>query len=149
MDHLNDLVEQPSWWKRNWKWALPAGGCLTIIVLGIVLVVGGAFAFASKIKTATGTDQALIIAQENPTLIEILGEPIESDGFGNLNIAIKNGEKTTNVTVPIKGPKGIGTIHMSSTGGDNNRTYEIFNVTIDGSDEVVELSKESLSKIGS
>ena len=149
MDNQNELIERPSWWKRNWKWALPAGGCLTIVIVGIIMLVGGVFAFANKVKTATGTDQALIIAQQNPALIEILGEPIESDGFGSFNISIKNGERTSNSTLPIKGPKGTGTIHVSSKGEDENRTYEVFNVTIDGSDEIVELSTKAISETGS
>lgn len=149
MDNQNELIERPSWWKRNWKWALPAGGCLTIIIVGIIMLVGGVFAFANKVKTATGTDQALIIAQQNPVLIEILGEPIESDGFGSFNISIKNEERTSNSTLPIKGPKGTGTIHIISKGQDENRTYEVFNVTIDGSEEVVELSPDSIIDAGS
>ena len=73
MDTQNELIQQPSWWKRNWKWALPVGGCLTSIIVGIILLVGGAFAFANKVKTEIGNDQALIEAQANPELIEILG----------------------------------------------------------------------------
>ena len=33
----NELVPQPSWWKRNLKWVVPVGGCLTLIVGAIIL----------------------------------------------------------------------------------------------------------------
>lgn len=140
MDNQNELIEHPSWWKRNWKWAVPVGGCLTTVIVGIVLIVGGAFAFANKIQTASGSDQALIQAQSNQELITILGEPIESDGFGSFNVSIDNGVKTSNATKPIKGPNGKATINLSTHEEDDQIIYDVYNVTINGSDQVIELS---------
>jgi len=137
----NEIIEQPSWWKRNWKWALPVGGCLTVIILGIVLVVGGAFAFMSKVKTASGSDAALLAAQKNQEVIAILGEPIESNGFGSFNISYKNSTKTADASTPIKGPNGTATIYISTTGDDDDLVYEIYNVTIDDTGEIIELDR--------
>ncbi|WP_339845616.1 cytochrome c oxidase assembly factor Coa1 family protein [uncultured Dokdonia sp.] len=139
MDNQNELIERPSWWKRNWKWAVPAGGCLTIIIIAVVLIVGGAFAFANKIKTASGSDEALIQVQSNKEVIAVLGTPIESDGFGSFNISINNGVKRSNATTPIKGPNGTGVIHIITSGEDDEKVYEVYNVTIDASDQVIEL----------
>lgn len=144
MDNQNELVEKRSWWKRNWKWAAPVGGCLTIIIVGIVLIIGGVFAFANKIKTASGSDEALSEVQTNQEVIAVLGEPIESDGFGNFNISFNDGEKRTNVTTPIKGPNGTGVIHIITSGEDDEKVYEVYNVTIDGSDQVIELSPDAI-----
>lgn len=144
MDNQNELIEHPSWWKRNWKWAVPAGGCLTIIIIAVVLIVGGAFAFANKIKTASGSDEALIQVQSNQEVIAVLGEPIESDGFGSFNISINNGEKRSNATTPIKGPNGTGVIHIITSGEDDEKVYEVYNVTIDGSDQVIELEPKAI-----
>jgi hypothetical protein len=144
MDNQNELIERPSWWKRNWKWAVPAGGCLTIIIIAVVLIVGGAFAFANKIKTASGSDEALIQVQSNQEVIAVLGEPIESDGFGSFNISINNGEKRSNATTPIKGPNGTGVIHIITSGEDDEKVYEVYNVTIDGSDQVIELEPKAI-----
>jgi hypothetical protein len=144
MDNQNELIERPSWWKRNWKWAVPAGGCLTIIIIAVVLIVGGAFAFANKIKTASGSDEALIQVQSNQEVIAVLGTPIESDGFGSFNISINNGEKRSNATTPIKGPNGTGVIHIITSGEDDEKVYEVYNVTIDGSDQVIELEPKAI-----
>ncbi|WP_298322740.1 cytochrome c oxidase assembly factor Coa1 family protein [uncultured Dokdonia sp.] len=144
MDNQNELIERPSWWKRNWKWAVPAGGCLTIIIIAVVLIVGGAFAFANKIKTASGSDEALIQVQSNQEVIAVLGEPIESDGFGSFNISINNGEKRSKATTPIKGPNGTGVIHIITSGEDDEKVYEVYNVTIDGSDQVIELEPKAI-----
>ncbi|WP_405251317.1 cytochrome c oxidase assembly factor Coa1 family protein [Dokdonia sp. Asnod3-C12] len=144
MDNQNELIERPSWWKRNWKWAVPAGGCLTIIIIAVVLIVGGAFAFANKIKTASGSDEALIQVQSNQEVIAVLGTPIESDGFGSFNISINNGVKRSNATTPIKGPNGTGVIHIITSGEDDEKVYEVYNVTIDGSDQVIELEPKAI-----
>ncbi|AWH73990.1 hypothetical protein DCS32_07410 [Dokdonia sp. Dokd-P16] len=144
MDNQNELIERPSWWKRNWKWAVPVGGCLTVIIIAVVLIVGGAFAFANKIKTASGSDEALIQVQSNQEVIAVLGEPIESDGFGSFNISINNGEKRSNATTPIKGPNGTGVIHLITSGEDDKKVYEVYNVTIDGSDQVIELDPKAI-----
>ncbi len=143
MSQQNELVEQPSWWKRNWKWAVPVGGCLTIVIVGVVILAIGAYTFANKIKTSSGSDQALISAQASPELIAILGEPIESNGFGNYNISIESGVKSTNATIPIKGPQGEATIHISARGEDDQKVYDVYNVTIAGSDQVIELTPPS------
>ncbi len=144
MDNQNELIERPSWWKRNWKWAVPVGGCLSVIIIAVVLIVGGAFAFANKIKTASGSDEALIQVQSNQEVIAVLGEPIESDGFGSFNISINNGEKRSNATTPIKGPNGTGVIHLITSGEDDKKVYEVYNVTIDGSDQVIELDPKAI-----
>lgn len=144
MNNQNELIERPSWWKRNWKWAVPVGGCVTVIIIGIVIIAAGAYTFATKMKTASGSDAALIAAQSNQELIAILGEPIESDGFGNINISIKNSVKTSNVTVPIKGPNGEATIHIISQGEGDDRVYEVYNVTIDGSNQVIDLQHKKI-----
>ena len=144
MDNQNELIEKPSWWKRNWKWAVPVGGCLSIVVIGVILIVGGVFAFANKIKTASGSDEALAQVQSNQEVIAVLGEPIESDGFGSFNISFNNGEKRTNATTPIKGPNGTGVIHIITIGEDDKKVYEVYNVTIDGSDQVIELEPKAI-----
>ena len=77
-------------------------------------------------------------------MIAVLGEPIESDGFGSFNISINNGEKRSNATTPIKGPNGTGVIHLITSGEDDKKVYEVYNVTIDGSDQVIELDPKAI-----
>jgi len=140
MENNNQLIERPSWWKRNWKWAMPVGGCLTVIIITIVLFVGGIFALADQIKTSTGSDQALLDAQQNPEIIAILGEPIESNGFGQFNVSINNGVKTSNSSTPIKGPKGEGVIQISSREENGETVYDLYIFTAEGSDDVIDLT---------
>ncbi|MCC4211739.1 cytochrome c oxidase assembly factor Coa1 family protein [Leeuwenhoekiella parthenopeia] len=141
---MNELEHEPrSWWSKNWKWVVPVGGCFTIIVLGILLLGTAIFGFFSSVKSSTGADEILIMAQNNPRVIELLGEPIEKDGFGNYSIKINNGEKTSEVSLPIKGPKSEATLKVKSSGSDYNRVYEVFEIYIEETGELIDL-KDSL-----
>ncbi len=139
MDHNNELIERPSWWKGNWKWVVPAGGCLTLLIIGIVVIVGGVFALTNKIKSETGSDAALLAAQQNSELIRILGEPIEKNGFGGFNISIDGDTQTSNSIIPIKGPNGTASITISTHQENNKTMYDVYLITIDDSDQEIDL----------
>jgi len=140
MENNNQLVERKSWFKRNWIWALPVGGCLTVFVITIVLMGVGIFAFADDIQEDIATeqkiiDQGLLDAQQNQEVIAILGEPIEINGSGERNVSIFNGVKSSISATPIKGPKGEATIHISIT----DETYNSYLVVIEGTNQEIDL----------
>lgn len=135
----NELVSPPSWWKRNWKWALPTGGCLTILVIAIVVVVSGLYSFAEGIKSDVGYDPVVEAVSKNQDVIEIIGEPITSKGLESFNIKINNGVRTNNITISIEGPNGDGVIHLMTLGKDKDLTYQKIEVSIEGSDQIIEI----------
>ena len=135
----NEIIEHPSWWKRNWKWAVPAGGCLSIIIVVVALIVGGVYTLAQGVKENSGHDAALLRAQENSLVIDAIGTPIESDGFGNYTISIKNGVRTANATIPIEGPEGEAVIEVSTRGKGDNLVYEVLEVIITETGETIDL----------
>ena len=102
----NELIEQPSWWKRNWKWALPTGGCLGIVIIFIAVIFFGVSKVVSSVKEQTNYDDVLAQVQQNQQVISVLGEPIEQNGIGSYNISITNGDRSANAVIPIKGPNG-------------------------------------------
>ena len=66
---------------------------------------------------------ALARARANPAVIEALGSPIK-DGFlmsGNTNVNGAAGE--SNLSIPIPGPKGQGTIYVSAQKSLGNWNY--------------------------
>ena len=109
------IPSQPrrNWWTRNWKWFVPTG-CLTLLlffaafVLSIILVAFGA------IKSTEIYRDALAKAKSHPAVIEALGEPIKDGLFvsGNTNVNAASGE--ANLSIPISGPKGKGTIYVKA-----------------------------------
>jgi Cytochrome oxidase complex assembly protein 1 len=116
-------VEQPvppvpptpkrNWWKRNWKWFVPLG-CFSMVVLFLALVGSIALIVFSAMKSTNVYKDALARAKANSAVIEALGQPIK-EGFlvsGNTNVNGASGE--ANLSIPISGPKGKGTIYVAA-----------------------------------
>ena len=144
---MNELETEPrSWWSRNWKWVVPLGGCFTIIIGGILLLGTAIFGFFSSVKSSSGVDEAMQLAQQNSEVIELLGEPIEENGIGSYSVNINNGFKTSEATIPLKGPKGEATLHIKSRGSDDNKVYEIFELQIDDTGELIDLRENKLEE---
>ena len=104
---------RPNWWKRNWKWFVPLG-CFSIAVLFVVFVGSVMLIVFSAVKSTDVYKDALARAKVHPAVIEALGSPI-TEGFlvsGNTNVNGAAGE--ANLSVPIAGPKGKGTIYAAA-----------------------------------
>src|SRR5262245_42723892 len=101
----------PNWWKRNWKWFVPVG-CFSMIVLFVAFVGSTALIVFSAIRSTDVYKEALTRARAHPSVIEALGSPIK-EGFlvsGNTNVHGASGE--ANLSIPISGPNGKGTIYV-------------------------------------
>ena len=69
----------------------------------------------SAVKSTDVYKDALTRAKAHPAVIEALGSPV-TDGFfvsGNTNVNGASGE--TNLSIPVSGPKGKGTIYVAAT----------------------------------
>jgi hypothetical protein len=69
----------------------------------------------SAVKSTDVYKDALARAQAHTSLIEVLGSPIK-EGFlvsGNTNVNGASGE--ANLSIPIPGPKGKGTIYVAAS----------------------------------
>ena len=105
---------RPGWWSRNWKWFVPLG-CLTMIgfvvvfVAAIIAIVFGAMKSSDVYKTGVAR------AKSHPAVIEALGSPIEEGLFlsGKTNVNGSSGE--ADLSVPLSGPKGKGTLYIVAT----------------------------------
>jgi hypothetical protein len=103
----------PSWWTRNWKWFVPLG-CFTVALLCLAFVGSILVIVFSAMKSTDVYKDALARAKADPAVIEALGSPIK-DGVlvsGNTNVNGAAGE--SNLSIPISGPKGKGTIYVSA-----------------------------------
>jgi hypothetical protein len=105
---------KPNWWTRNWKWFVPVG-CLSTAVLFVVFVGSIVLIVFSAVKSTDVYKDALARAKAHPAVIEALGSPI-TEGFlvsGNTNVNGASGE--ANLSIPISGPNGKGTIYVAAT----------------------------------
>ena len=107
------LTPRPNWWKRNWNWFVPVG-CFGMLVLFVSFVVSIALMVFSAMKSTDVYKDALARVQAHPSVIEALGSPIK-EGFlvsGNTNVNGASGE--ANLSIPISGPNGKGTIYVAA-----------------------------------
>ena len=129
-----------SWWSRNWKWFVPTGCCLTPLVLGgafaafLVLVVFGAMKQTDVYQTA------LARAKADQRVTSALGTPIKEGWFlsGSTKVTGSSGE--ADLTIPISGPNGKGTIYAVATKFAGDWTYSKLMVKIDSSGETIDLA---------
>jgi hypothetical protein len=144
---MNEQVQQKSWFHRNWMWLVPVGGCLTVILL-FVFGVGAAIFGISKLFTESAPyEYALEQASNNSTVIEYLGNDIENNGLMQGNISFKNDTGKANITIPIKGTKGKGSVTIIGEKIDGEWIYEELYVKIKETNEKINLLDKSLEGI--
>ena len=139
--------KQRSWWSRNWPWVVPVGGCLTLIILGILGIGGLIFGVSSAIKNSTPYSYALEQARQNEAVIMTLGEPIETDGIMEGNLSFENNRGEADIKIPIKGPKGEAKVIVVGEKYDGEWTYEKLYVLIKETQEVINLLDKNLEGI--
>ena len=132
-----------NWFGRNWKWALPTFGCLTIIVLAIIFAIALYSGVSTLFKDSEPYEIAMSSLNSNEYVIEKLGQPIEADGMFQGNINYKNNTASADIKVPVKGPKGDGTLLVIAEKENDVWTYRLMQVEIDDTDEVINLLDEN------
>src|SRR3954471_6507362 len=139
METLAQTQPASGWWNRNWKWFVPTGCCLTPLVLGgafvafLVLVVFGALKQSDAYKTAVAR------AKSDSRVEAALGTPITEGWWlsGNTNVNGASGD--ADLSIPISGPKGKGTIYAVATKSAGDWTYSKLQVKIDSTGETIDL----------
>lgn len=141
------MEEQKSWFKRNWIWVVPGCGCLGLILV-VVFGLGAAFfGVKSVFESSSPYKHAVELAKTNPEIVELLGEPIETDGMMNGNISVQNDSGSANFSVPLKGPNGKATLVVLAERFDGEWVYEGLYVTIKESQERINLLEHALEAI--
>lgn len=129
----------PGWWSRNWKWFVPTGCCLTPLVLGgafvafLVLVVFGA------LKQSDAYKNAVARAKADSHVTAALGTPISEGWYLSGKTNVNGGSGDADLTIPISGPKGKGTIYAVATRSAGEWTYSKLIVKIDATGETIDL----------
>jgi len=136
---MEENIEQKNWFGRNWKWAVPSIGCLTIIIAFVLL-------FGAMVSKVTGMFQdsvpysvAMESMQQNTQVIEQIGEPIEPNGMFQGNINYENNNGTADLKIPVKGPKGEATLLVIAEKNDDVWTYQTMKVSFEDTDETIDL----------
>jgi len=136
---MGENTEHKNWFQRNWKWALPTGGCLLVIILFIVFAGAMIMGLTSMFKDSEPYKFALSNAQSNELVITALGEPIEVNGITKGNVDYSNNESHTNLEIPIRGPKGKAILRVVASKYNDGWEYRFMEVIIDETSEKIPL----------
>ncbi len=113
---MNNLVENKSWWHKNWKWIIPIIGIFLISIFTISTTDIGEIPF-DIVKAYADPDlveTALNKAQENDEVKELLGILEEVDKIAKLEGSVKysNNDTFVDISVRVKGSKGKGRMRI-------------------------------------
>lgn len=130
---------QPSWWKRNWKWALPTGGCITLIIIVCSFVGYGIYKVSTTMSEETNEMAFLDIVlevQKNKELATALGKPIE---IKDSDYDPKENPNLIAIEMQLLGKKSNGTLKVEAIKVNNDWIYEVFTVTVEETREIIDL----------
>lgn len=137
----NTPPQRTGWWGRNWKWFVPTG-CLGMLLL----VVGFAFFIITivfgALKSSDAYKGALAKAKADPRVVNALGSPIEDGMFiaGKTNVSGTSGH--ADMTVPISGPKGKGTIYFVASKFAGQWTFSKLMVEVANTGQRIDLIED-------
>jgi hypothetical protein len=127
------------WWGRNWFWVVPVG-CLAPLLCccgGTLLIGVGAMA---GFKATEPYKEAVARAQQSPEVQAALGTPIQVGFLVQGNIKVENDHGEADLTIPLSGPKGSGTLHVVGTKAAGKWTYTTMVVDVPGSGTHIDLT---------
>jgi hypothetical protein len=136
---MEESTKHKNWFQRNWKWALPTGGCLLVIILFVVFAGTMILGLTSMFKDSEPYKFALSNAQSNALVINALGEPIEAKGVTKGTIDYSDNESHTNLEIPIRGPKGKAILRVVAFKYNDEWEYNFMEVIIDETSETIPL----------
>lgn len=134
-------VQQPSWWNRNWKWALPVG-CLILLLPPLLLTgfIGGILAIVfGSIKSTDVYEEALARARSHPAVVEALGEPVEDRWWMSGQINTSGPSGSADIAIPLRGPKGKATVYAVASKSAGQWEYHTLEVEVEGRPERIDL----------
>lgn len=130
----NELIEQKSWWKGNWKWFVPLIG--TVIILIFSFFHSGFSGILSDYSRAYADPNLYEIAMQkvmlNKQVNEVLGkvEPINKMTILNGSTVYSVDNKSVNSTIKITCAKGKAMLDISADRIGESWNYKKINVRI-------------------
>jgi hypothetical protein len=132
----------PGWWSRNWKWFVPTGCCLTPLLLGGVAAIFIVVVIFGALKQTDVYKMAVARAKADPRVIAALGTPIDEGWYLAGTTNVNGGSGDADLSIPISGPKGKGTIYAVATKSAGEWAYSKLVVKIDSTGATIDLAPE-------
>jgi Cytochrome oxidase complex assembly protein 1 len=126
--------QRRSWLGRNWKKLLAA-----VFVCGLVFVVGIVALIMGTMRSSDVATEAFARARSNSLVAQRLGAPISEGWFVGGSINVSPGSGDADLSVPISGPKGKGTVYVTARKTAGTWAYSMMLAAIEGSNEKIDL----------
>lgn len=127
-----------SWFRRNWWWSLPGGCCGCLMGFALFFAAIALLVF-SMFRSSDVYEEALVLAQSDPAVQAELGTPVEPGWMILGNMETTNGSGTADLTIPLSGPDGSGTMYLKAEKRAGQWTFTHLSVNIDDSAETINL----------
>lgn len=140
---MNELIREKSWGKRNWKWLVPIT-TLLIFVIALLSLTNGVSSFAQAYTEPELYENALLQAQRNNQVKEILGtlEPIDKLSLLEGNVVYNADNSAVDLTIRIIGSKKTGKMDIYAIKDKGNWEYQFIKIrTKNPKQEVIIVNK--------
>ncbi|MCK5161281.1 MAG: PLDc N-terminal domain-containing protein [Candidatus Aureabacteria bacterium] len=127
-----------NWWDKNWKWFVPAG-CLTIVLIFFIFIGALFVGISSIMKGMNVYKYPMKLVNQNEGITELLGSPIESTFMMQGDVSTKGDSGIADLLIPVKGPKGTGTIYVSAEKNLGQWEYITLEIKIKSTSERINL----------
>lgn len=122
---------EPGWWKRNLLWAIPAliaaaGGIIFAFFVGLL----------SLLKSCDAYKEAWDRANRSSVVAGALGLPLKEPFFIQGRVNVVNDSGVAELAVPLKGPKGEGTMYLLASKKQGQWGFEKLSVSLPGGGSV-------------
>jgi hypothetical protein len=113
-------------------------GCLTLVLGIAAAVVIGVFGIRKMATESDAFRDSIAAIAANPAATEALGSPVEPGFMGEVSINYDNGNQSINLSFPVSGPKGKGTLRVvgSKPAGAPKWEYSTWQLDIDGGESI-------------
>jgi hypothetical protein len=127
-----------TWLARNWKWVLPAGILLALLLFSS-FVGGILFIVESSFQHSEFYVQALARARADPRVVQKIGQPLEAGWLasGSVNTSGSSGE--AEISIPMSGPNGKGTLYVVAKKSEGRWEFQTLQVEVTGQQERIDL----------
>jgi len=135
---------QRHWWARNVFWVVPVG-CLGVIGIIGAFVTAVLFLVYGALRSSDPYKQALRTANADSRVARVLGTPITDRFFTTGSFDTSGPTGRAEFAMPVKGPKGNGTIFVTASKSLGKWNFEALVVEITATQERIDLSRASNS----
>jgi hypothetical protein len=129
---------QMNWFGRHWKLFISAIGLG--VVLSWVLCIGAfVFFIFGTMKSGDPYQQALVKIRASSAAQQALGSPIQDGWFVTGSLGVSGGSGNADMSIPVSGPKGSGTVHMVAIRYNGKWIINKLELTVNGSGRRINL----------